>query len=389
MDSTIFDTILQDRRIAYAITDLDLQVIELNGAKDVFEPQPCDGCSVLDLTPEMIGSEVVLVDILTGVLPRYQLSWVNRDKPGGQVLYLTLVYLPYRNQEGQIIGLLHLVEDVTEVGLLEQKLVQQRNLLRLLQNQLTHQNLELAAANAELKRLDEMKSIFVSIAAHELRSPLAIIRGYGEVILDGDVGPLTEPQKEYVQIIQNTAARLLATVSGLLDATRLEVGRLELALRPCDLSALLAGVVADFRLQVEDKSLRSTLHIAPNLPRALCDEIRATQIINNLLSNAIKYTPPEGSITVTLSPAQEEGFLLLAVADTGVGISSEDQTKLFDRFFRATSAKDIEIKGVGLGLYITRALVELHGGHIWLESELERGTTFYVTFPIVSDSAVK
>jgi signal transduction histidine kinase len=124
------------------------------------------------------------------------------------------------------------------------------------------------------------------------------------------------------------------------------------------------------------------LHIAPDLPPALCDKNRATQIIENLLSNAAKYTPRGGQITVKTAPAQEEGFLEIAVIDNGVGISVEDQAKIFSRFFRTKSAAAVGASGAGLGLYITRSLVELHGGRIWFESKLGEGSTFHATFPI-------
>jgi len=298
-----------------------------------------------------------------------------------------MVDLPYRDPTGQITGLVHLVQDATEAGVLQQRLTQHRNELRLLDEQLSHQNLELAAANAELRRLDELKSQFISVAAHELRNPLSSIIGYVEMLLEADLGPLTDKQRECLEIVQRSGRRLLDITNNLLDVTHIETGRVELVLRPTDLPALMEEVAVELGPQLEAKSQRLILRAIPGLPPALCDEARAAQIIGNLLSNASKYTSEGGLITLSMAYAAEEGFLQLCVADTGVGISAADQGKLFQRFFRAESAQLTGASGAGLGLHITRSLVELHGGRIWCESELNKGSKFCVTFPIADKPA--
>lgn len=380
----LFQSILEDRKIAYALTDRSLNVVAVKGAANIFSTagQTWVGRSLLELAPELIGSEDVLAGILAGQLNRFQLGWVNRDTADGQTIYLTLVHLPRRARTGQITGLVHLAEDVTEMGALEQQLTQQRNELRLLQAQLARQNVELGAINTELQQLDQIKSAFISVAAHELRTPLGLISGYIEVLLDEDLGPMASNQREYLEIVQRNTQRLLSLTHDLLDITRIEAGRVELVLQPSDLAALTKKIATEFRLHIEAKAQQLNLEIPTGLPLALCDEARATQIIANLLSNASKYTSRQGQIRISLAPAEEEGFLQLTIADNGVGIAPEDQDKLFSRFFRAGSASQTTAKGAGLGLYITRALVELHGGRIWFESEPGFGTTFYVTFPI-------
>lgn len=384
MDSSITQLILQDRKIAYVVTDPNLKILAVSDEANILPSgyQASLGCSLLDLEPELIGCEEALADVLAGELPRFELAWVNRETPAGQTIYLTLVELPHRNQEGRITGLIHLVEDVTEVGVLNQWLAQQRNELRLLRDQLARQNLELAAANTELQRLDELKSMFVSIAAHELRTPLTLIRGYGEMLLDGDLGPLADKQRDCLEIIERSASRLLTITSNLLDVTRIETERIELVLKPIDLPTLVQTLAAEFGPELQARVQRLTLRASSDLPPALGDETRAAQIIGNLLSNASRYTSQGGLITVDVTLAEEAGFLQISVADNGVGISAGDQAKLFSRFFRAESPPSTEARGAGLGLYITRALIELHGGRIWFESELGRGSTFHVTFPV-------
>lgn len=385
MDLSPAQLILQDRRVAYAIADRNLQIVEIGGLADLFGKESVlyVGRSLMDLVPELVGSEDALAEILAGKRSRWQLDWVNREGANGQPLYLTMVTLPLRNSGGEGTGLIHLVQDATEMGKISQELAQRRNELRLLHDQLARRNSELAAANAELRRLSDLKSAFVSITAHELRTPLSTIAGYLEMLLDGDFGPLNEEQRKSMEIVQRSVTRLSTIVDNLLDVARIEAGRIELVLRPADLAALVERVAAEFRPQLEAKSQVLTLQIMPGLPPALCDETRAAQIVGNLLSNASKYTPEGGRITIALSPAAEEGFLQVAIADTGIGIAPADQPYLFDCFFRSAQAiAQGRAEGLGLGLYIVRSLVELHGGRIWFESEPGRGSTFYVTFPI-------
>lgn len=386
MTQPLLQLILEDRQVAYAVTDRHLRVVEVGGAVQVLQPEPPAwlGRPLLELVPELLGSEPALADILAGTLPRLELAWINRETADGQTRYLTIVELPYQDVQGRIVGLLHLVHDCTQAGLLRQQVSQQRNELRLAQAQLARQNLQLAAANAELRRLDELKSSFVSIAAHELRTPLTAIVGYLEMLADGEVGPLSQGQQEYLGIVQECVERLLHLAASLLDVARIEAGRVDLVLRPTDLPALLRTVVAEFEGQARSRDQRLVLIEAPDLPPALCDPARTAQIVGNLLSNALKYTPRGGQIGLDISLAAEEGFLQVSVSDNGPGIAPEDQDKLFSRFFRTAAATDGGAGGAGLGLYITRSLVELHGGRIWLESELGSGTTFFVTLPIAA-----
>ncbi len=387
MVGIVVESILQDRRIAYALTDADLNVTEVRGAVDILVNSSSVpvGRSLFELVPELVGSEEVLADILSGKLPRFQLEWVNRDSNNGQGVYLTMVDLPYRDGQGQIEGLIHLVQDVTETGALQQRLAQRRNELRLLRDQLTLRNQELSAANAELQRLDELKSVFVSVAAHELRTPLSAILGCVEVLLDEDLGKLNREQREYLQLVQHGSHRLLTITNDLLDVTRIEAGRLELILQPTDLTSVVETVVAEFAAQFSSRDQRLAVQSHSDLPPALLDRTRGVQIIANLLSNASKYTPEKGNITVSVSLAQEEGFLQVSVTDDGVGISDQDQDKLFERFFRAESGLQMGAEGVGMGLYVARSLAELHGGEIWFESELGKGSAFHVTFPTADE----
>jgi signal transduction histidine kinase len=384
MNPTVAQHILRDRRIAYAITDQKCVLTEIGGVTEILDCGPAGwvGQPLVNLVPELVGSECALTDILAGELARLELSWINRETTSGETLYLTMVNLPFRDEQGQIVGLLYLVEDRTEAGALKQHLSQSRNELRLAQDRLARQNLELAAANAELQRLDDLKSTFVSVAAHELRSPLTAIQGYVEMLMDEYEGPLSDGQREYLTIIQDSSQRLLHITSSLLDVTRIEAGRVELILQPTDLSTLVHKVAAEYEPEMKARAQQLTIDHPSELPLALCDPTRTSQIVGNLLSNAIKYSLQNRHIRISVFPSQEEGFLQLTVADSGVGIGPEDQGKVFRRFFRAVNATQTGASGAGLGLYITRSLVELHGGRIWFESTLNQGSAFHVTFAI-------
>ncbi len=377
--------VLWDRRIAYAVTDRNLHVQQVRGALKTLQSDAGRwlGKSLLDLVPELIGSEDALEDILAGALPRLEIPWVNRDGDGGETTYLTLVDLPCRDTTGAIIGLIHVMQDVTEGGVLEQQLMQHRNDLRLLEKAQREQNARLRAANTELRRLDEAKSTFVSLAAHELRTPLASITGYVEMLLDGDAGLLNAAQTEYLCTIDASAQRLLRITRDLLDVARIESGRLQLSLQTANLRDLLAEVAVEQKPQLEARSQQILLTAPDDIPPALVDPQRTIQVVSNLVSNASKYAPAGTQITVNLQEAGDEpGFLRVAVTDEGNGVPAEDQSLLFRPFFRGTSAEITGIPGTGLGLYIAKSLVELHGGHISLESRPGVGATFAATFPM-------
>jgi signal transduction histidine kinase len=384
VSDAITEMILLERKIAYALADRDLRVVEVKDPAIMLgcDPDACLGRSLTEVVPELEGNEAPLVQVLAGELPRFQLAWVNRVLPDGETAYLTLVHLPHRDASGQIVGLILLVDDVTEAGTLGQQLTQERNELRLAKEILAEQYRQLATANSELQRLDEVKSAFVSIAAHELRTPLTSVLGYLELLLGGDAGVLTGQQIEYLRIMELSAQRLLRITNDLLDVTRIEAGHMDLVLRPTDLVALVRSVVAECAPQLEVKTQRLELHAPAQLPQALCDAGRTAQIVSNLLSNASKYSPPRSAIALSLAQTADAGFLLISVADQGNGITSQDQIGIFRPFFRASHATSSGINGAGLGLYIARSLVELHGGRIWYDSTPGQGTTFFVTLPV-------
>jgi PAS domain S-box-containing protein len=232
------------------------------------------------------------------------------------------------------------------------------------------------------RELDRMKTEFVSQVSHELRTPLTAIKGFTEMLLDGDAGDVNDEQQEFLNIVKSNVDRLVALINDLLDISRIESGRIKLDLAPLDLSEVITSVVATMRPLLEGKSQTLTTEVPEGLPLAMGDRDRVVQVVTNLVSNAHKYTQSGGAICVS---AQNQGDMLrIAVKDNGMGIPAEDIPKLFTRFFRVDSSLTREIGGTGLGLSIVKSIVELQGGNVSVESELEHGSTFAFTLPVAA-----
>jgi PAS domain S-box-containing protein len=225
-----------------------------------------------------------------------------------------------------------------------------------------------------------MKSDIVSIVSHELRTPMTSIKGFVDLILTGTVGPLNSQQHRFLNIVKSNADRLAELVEDLLDLSRIETGRLHLQLDDVSLPEVIHGVIDSFQSEIEEKELELIIDVPPDLPRVKGDRDRLIRILTNLVSNACKYTPTSGRLCITAAP--QDGFLRVGVADTGIGISKEDQAKLFDRFFRVDHPMVRDSSGTGLGLSIVKSLVELHGGTLQVESELGEGSEFSFTLPL-------
>jgi len=247
------------------------------------------------------------------------------------------------------------------------------------EEELRRRNFELEQQNRSIQEANRLKNEFVSMVSHELRTPLTSIQGYVALMLEGEGGEPTAEQREFLTIVQNNSERLLALIADLLDLARIEAGRIELRRATVDLARLIRGVADTLRPLVEAKQQRLTLDMAEPLPPVWADADRLAQVLTNLLSNAHKYTPAGGAIGV--GARAENGAVRVEVRDTGIGLSREDQAQLFSRFFRAKNRAVQEVGGTGLGLVITRSLVEMHGGTIAVSSAPGQGSTFSITLP--------
>jgi signal transduction histidine kinase len=230
----------------------------------------------------------------------------------------------------------------------------------------------------ELRDLDRLKTEFVSSASHELRTPITSIRGYLDILVEGEAGELTEEQRGFLEVVDRNAHRLQALVEDLLVVSRIESGRLELSVRDVDLIALSGRVVESMAPQLAQGGIRLTRRGSGCLEIPV-DERRIEQLLTNIVANAVKFSESGGEITLTVS--EVDGGAELTVADRGIGMSPRDRGHLFEKFFRAGSATERGIPGTGLGLAICKGIVEAHGGTIAVDSVLGEGTTVHVHIP--------
>jgi signal transduction histidine kinase len=233
----------------------------------------------------------------------------------------------------------------------------------------------------ELQAIDQQKDEFISITSHELKNPMASIKGYADLMLRRSAKNPDDPNRKGLEIISQQVSRMTKLLDQLLDVSRIGMNRLQIERRPADLAVVARRAVDELRATTENHELQLELQGAPLL--GVFDEARISQAIGNLLSNAIKYSPNGGVITVRVAGIGQgdQREALIAVSDQGIGIPVADRDHLFERFFRASNA-DASFPGMGLGLFITRGLVARNGGRIWVESTEGQGTTFYITLPL-------
>jgi signal transduction histidine kinase len=240
---------------------------------------------------------------------------------------------------------------------------------------------QLVLQNERLREADRLKDEFVALISHDLRTPLTSIMGYLELVLDDD--NLSEEQRGFLNVADRNADRLLRLVNDLLFVARFEAGQLELHPVDLDLAAIVRQSVEESGPRAAAGGVELTCEASAASP-VQADKGRMFQLVENLVSNAIKFTPHGGDVHVSVTPVN--GVVRLEVSDSGVGIAPDEQDRLFERFFRASTASEHQIPGTGLGLYITRAIVEAHGGTIAVRSSPGEGSSFCIDLPARSPS---
>ena len=239
------------------------------------------------------------------------------------------------------------------------------------------------AQNEKLRELDVMKDEFVALVSHELRTPLTAIQGYTELVLDGTGGEINEEQRSMLTAVDRSSARLFRLINDLLFVAQVNAGKLDVALEDVDLAMVAREAIEDARPRAAAAEVSLEFDFALT-PTVKADRVRLGQVFDNLISNAIKFTPPGGRVGLKISMVGDEAIIV--VTDSGMGMTPEDQQRLFTRFFRTKAAA--KIQGTGLGLSITKAIVDAHHGSISVESEVGTGTSFTFTVPTADLTAV-
>jgi signal transduction histidine kinase len=231
------------------------------------------------------------------------------------------------------------------------------------------------------KLIEKLKTEFVSVAAHQLRTPLSAIKWTLRMILDGEVGEITDEQREFLEKTYEANERMILLINDLLNVAKIEEGRYFYRAYLTDLEPIVKSMVDYYQEEAKRKNIKlEFVKMSDYFPRVMIDPEKIKLAIQNLLDNALHYTPKGGSVTVTLIHGDKD--VLCSIKDNGVGIPKSQQSRVFTKFFRAENVIRMQTEGSGLGLFITKNIIEAHNGKIWFESEEGKGTTFYFSLPI-------
>jgi diguanylate cyclase (GGDEF)-like protein/PAS domain S-box-containing protein len=330
-----------------------------------------------------------------GYISNHEIQLTTKD---GKIIDISLTLSSLKNGDGKFLGTVGISKDITEKKRLEQE-IKERNqelheLNERLEEKVIERTRELEKANRELERSNQLKSQFISTMSHELRTPLNSILGFSELLQEENFGPLTEKQKRYIHNIYNSGSHLLHLINNVLDIAKIESGKMELHYESFLIPNAVSEVETIIKPLIEKKRQNLNIKISEALPHIRADKVKFKQILYNLLSNAVKFTPEGGNIfieaelTSNISHNPAPQLLRLSVIDTGIGIKKEDHERIFSEFEQVDSSFSRKYEGTGLGLALTKRLVELHGGEIFLESEEGKGSKFTITIPIFDVTAI-
>lgn len=248
-----------------------------------------------------------------------------------------------------------------------------------------HENLKksqkkIKQQNVKLKKLDQIKSNFLNVTSHELRTPMSAIKGYIQMIMKQTLGETTEEQRNALSIVLRNIDRLDHLIQDILDISRLESGTLKLIPEKTDVKTMVEQTVETMQSSADLKHITVNTEMEDKMPDITVDQERIQQVIINIVNNAIKFSP-EGSI-INIRSKKDKDLVLVEIQDFGRGIPKDKQKKIFKTFFQVDSGMDRKFGGAGLGLAISRGIILAHGGEIWVESTVGKGSTFYFTIPI-------
>lgn len=318
-------------------------------------------------------------------ISNYEAQLITKD---GKIIDVSLTLSYIKNHAEKVLGTVGISKDITEKKRLEravkERSLELQELNERLEEKVIERTKELETANRELERSNKLKSQFIATMSHELRTPLNSILGFSE-LLDGEsFGPLTEKQKKYVSNIYNSGTHLLHLINNILDIAKVESGKMELRCESFSVNQFISEVEMVIKPLIKKKRQKLFLKIDKDIPIIKADKVKLKQILYNLLSNASKFTPEEGDISLAagVTGQEKDSCLKLSVTDTGIGIKEEDYERIFSEFEQVDSSFSRKYEGTGLGLALTKKLVELHGGEILVESKEGKGSTFTIIIPL-------
>ncbi len=298
----------------------------------------------------------ILGSVIQGKVPKpFEVIWLHGD--GTE--HFAEVHISLMKKEGKKIGLQIMVRDITERKKADEKIKRQ---------------------NIQLKKLDELKTAFLNITSHELRTPMSSIKGYGQMLLKQTLGKTTEEQKQSLEVILRNTNRLDNLIRDILDVSRLESGTMKFIPKKTDIKTMVEQTAESMLSYADRMDITINADVKEDTPYLFIDEERIKQVMMNLVNNAIKFSP-DGSI-VNVRARKEKDDVLFEVQDFGRGIPTDKQDKIFQTFYQVDSSLDRKFGGAGLGLAISRGIVLAHGGKIWVESKEGKGSTFRFTIPI-------
>ncbi len=336
-------------------TDVEDRILTWNhGAEVIFgySKEETVGQSLTILLPSHRAGELEEIRDkvrLAGVIRNLEVRRIRKD---GIIIEASLAVSPIRDKDDNVIGFLHLARDVTEKKRYEQR----------------------------LKELDKMKSAFVSNVSHELRTPLTAIKASADNMLDRLIGDLNGKQVGYLTRIKSNSDRLARLINDLLDLSTIEAGKIDLRPTNLPLVTLVKEAAESLRPVAAEKLIDLTVMSVDPRVIAWADRDKVIQVLMNLIGNALKFTPTRGKVTIAVAK-NSAAWMQISVTDTGPGIPAKEVNKVFGRFYQIGQAGAQKTHGTGLGLAISKALVEMHGGKIWVESEAGKGSTFSFTLP--------
>ncbi len=249
---------------------------------------------------------------------------------------------------------------------------------------LIRRDLALSRANEQLQALDEAKSEFISVAAHQLRTPLSAIKWILHMLCTNEFKD-DEERLQFIEKAAQSTDRMIGLVNDLLEVDHIQSGKDQFIFAPVDVPALINSVISEFQALADSRNIHVLVDLAPS-KKITGDKLKLRALFQNLFENSLKYTPTGGSVHV--SSSIDSRFLKVVVTDSGIGIPEDQKIHIFSKFFRASNAMKIETVGSGLGLFIAKQVVERHGGKIWFESKASEGTSFFVQLPVDTQEKV-